>query len=84
MVERWVLREVAAGAAETCLELRFCERDNPRRQDAPFADSEPRVHAGVPGDPGGPPASYEALAQWIVRTPQSYAKTCVALFRTYR
>ena len=54
VVERWVLRATAAGAAEACLELRFCERDDPRWQDTTFADADRRIHAGAPGDPGGP------------------------------
>ena len=37
VVERRVVREAAAGAAETRLELRFCKRDDPRRQDVAFA-----------------------------------------------
>ena len=40
MVERRVMRETAAGAAETRLELGFCERDDPRWPDAPFVNSD--------------------------------------------
>lgn len=40
VVERRVVCEAAVGAAEACLELGFCERDDPRWPDAPFVNSD--------------------------------------------
>src|SRR5271170_8191622 len=53
VVGRWIVPSAAAGTSEPCVELRFRERDDPRRQDAADADADRRIHAGVFGDPRG-------------------------------
>ena len=53
VAERWLLRAAAAGAGEPCLELRLRQCPDARRQDVATADADRRIHAGVPGDPGG-------------------------------
>jgi hypothetical protein len=51
VVELWIVRSAAGGASESCVELRFRERNDARRANAAHADADRPIHAGVPGDP---------------------------------
>src|SRR5271163_5095891 len=53
VVERWIVPSAATGTSEPCVELRFRERNDARRQNAADADADRRIHAGVSGDSRG-------------------------------
>src|SRR5450759_5776144 len=49
----WFVCAAAAGAGESCVELRFCESDDARWAGAAHPGGDRRVHAGVLGVAGG-------------------------------
>src|ERR1039458_2458112 len=49
----WFVCAAAAGAGESCVELRFCESDDARWAGAADPGGDRRVHAGVLGVAGG-------------------------------
>jgi hypothetical protein len=65
VVGRWIVPSAAAGTSEPCVELRFRERDDSRRQDAAHADADRPIHVGMFNDSRGAKAGEvrsEALA----------------------
>jgi hypothetical protein len=40
VAERWIVHSAAAGAGESCVELRFRQRKNPRWKNRPDADAD--------------------------------------------
>src|ERR1039458_7214025 len=53
VAQRWFVYPAAAGAGESCVELRFCEGDDERWTGVAHPGGDRRVHAGVLGVAGG-------------------------------